>query len=117
MKLITDENIGLEVVNFLREAGHDVISIIENHRGSADEIVLKKAVNEDRVLITSDTDFGELIYHQKLAHHGVILLRLIDQTNSNKIKVLTDLFKNYAHKLKNKFTVATETKARIRTTP
>lgn len=116
MKLITDENIGLEIVEFLRKNGHEVISVIEDLRGSGDDIVLKKAVAQDRILITSDTDFGELIYHQKLAHHGVILLRLIDQTNSNKIKVLTNLFKNYSKKLKNKFTVATETKIRVRTT-
>lgn len=114
MKLATDENISLEVVQFLRAAGHNVVSVIEELPGASDLTVLQKAAHEYRILITSDTDFGELIYNQKLSHKGIILLRLENETNPNKIKALSGLLKTYKAKLKNKFVVVTETKIRIR---
>lgn len=114
MKFLTDENISLEVVKFLRSLDHDVISVIEEFPSADDLFVLRTAVNNNRILITSDTDFGELVYHQKLPHKGVTLLRLDDETNPNKIKILSNLLKRYKNKLSNNFVVATETKVRIR---
>lgn len=114
MKLLTDENVGLEVVKFLRQADHDVASAIEEFKGYDDISILAKAVKEDRILVTSDTDFGELIYHQNFPHKGIILLRLDDETNPNKIKVLSNLLKTHKNELKNNFVVATETRIRIR---
>lgn len=114
MKFLTDENISLEVVKFLRSLDHDVMSPIEEFPSADDLFVLRTAVVDNRILITSDTDFGELVYHQKLSHKGVILLRLDDETNPNKIKILSNLLKRYKNKLTNNFVVATETKVRIR---
>jgi len=58
MRLLADENIGLEVVEFLRSLGHNVSSVIEEFRGISDPDVLKIALKQNRVIITSDTDFG-----------------------------------------------------------
>jgi hypothetical protein len=57
----------------------------------------------------------ENIYNQQLPHKGIVLLRLIDETNANKIKVISGLLKTYKDQLKNKFAVVTEAKIRIRT--
>lgn len=114
MRLLTDENIGLEVVNHLRQLGHDVKSVTEISPGLSDIKVLKLAHKESRLLITSDTDFGELIYHQKQPHSGVILLRLEDETNANKIRILKSLLTSYSTQLARHFAVVTETKVRIR---
>ena len=62
MKFLADENIALAVVSFLRKQGHDVASITEISPGSSDASVLLKAEEEQRILVTSDTDFGELVY-------------------------------------------------------
>lgn len=114
MKFLTDENISLEVVRFLRSLDHNVISIIEEFPSTDDLFVLEKAASSKRILITSDTDFGELVYHQKLHHKGIVLLRLVDERNENKIKILSNLLKTRKNDLKNNFTVVTETKVRIR---
>lgn len=114
MKLLTDENIGLAVVRFLRSLDHDTISVIEEFPKADDIHVLEKAMQDGRIIITSDTDFGELIYRRKLPHKGVVLLRLDDETNENKIKILSNLLRSFRTKLRNNFTVATETKVRIR---
>lgn len=116
MKLLADENIGLEVVNYLRKSGHDVVSATEEFPSMTDSVLLKKAFQQGRILITSDKDFGELVYKNILPHKGVILLRLVDETNSNKIRVLSGLFRKYRTELKGNFVVATETLVRIRKT-
>ena len=43
--------------------------------------------------MTSDTDFGELVYRVGQHHAGIILLRLDDERNANKIRVLRKLLK------------------------
>ncbi len=116
MKFLADENIGLAVVAFLRKQGHDVISITELSPGISDASVLLKAAEEHRILVTSDTDFGELVYHVGQQHDGVILLRLDDERNANKIRVLRKLLKQHADDLPDAFVVVTETTIRIRRT-
>lgn len=116
MKFLADENISLEIVRFLRALDHNVISVIEEFPNADDLFVLEKAANSKHILITSDTDFGELVYHQKLPHKGVVLLRLVDERNENKIKILSSLLKTRKNELANNFTVVTETKVRIRST-
>lgn len=114
MKFLTDENIGLEVVESLRAAGHDVNSVIETIRGAEDVEILEKANRENRILITADKDFGNLIHQHKLPHKGIILLRLTDEKNRNKIRVLSSLLETYEKELKNRFVVVTEDRVRIR---
>ncbi len=116
MRLLIDENIGQAVVDVLRQLGHDVRSIIEDHPGASDTEVLELARDDNRILVTSDTDFGELIYLRKQTHKGVILLRLVDEANENKIRVLRALFSSYAKRLKEHFVVVTESRVRIRST-
>jgi predicted nuclease of predicted toxin-antitoxin system len=41
--------------------------------------VLAIATAEQRVLLTNDKDFGELIFRRRLPHAGVILFRLAQQ--------------------------------------
>lgn len=115
MKFLADENIGLEVVVFLRLEGNDIHSITEISPGVSDAMVLAKAVNEERILITSDTDFGELVYRAGQRHTGIVLLRLADERNANKIRVLSKLIVSYAHELVGNFVVVSETGVRIRT--
>ncbi|MBI2010178.1 MAG: DUF5615 family PIN-like protein [Candidatus Chisholmbacteria bacterium] len=114
MKFLADENIGLEVVTFLRRRHHDVRSVIEDCPGASDAAILTRAAAAKRILITSDTDFGTLVYHARLAHAGIILLRLEDERNNNKIAVLKRLIQKYQQKLPGNFVVVTETSVRIR---
>jgi predicted nuclease of predicted toxin-antitoxin system len=61
MRFLADESIEKPVVDELRRSGHDVLSIQERSPGVDDDTVLQLAVNDNRILITSDKDFGELI--------------------------------------------------------
>lgn len=88
MKFITDENLGIQIPNFLKNLGYDVISAIEVALSQPDIDILKIANKTNRILLTTDKDFGELVFKEKLIHSGVILLRLKDESVENKKKVL-----------------------------
>ena len=75
MNLLADESYAGPVIRALLEAGHDVVAIAEVAKGATDEQVLERALNEKRVLITEDRDFGELVYARGRSSAGVILVR------------------------------------------
>jgi len=50
------------VAEWLRDNGHDVLEVRTLGRDPWDKALLEFALSQDRVLITPDTDFGELIY-------------------------------------------------------
>lgn len=81
MRFIANENIPGPVVQALRDRAHDVVWVKEWMPGTDDRAVLALAQAEQRVVLTSDTDFGELAFRSRLpAECGVILIRL-DWTN------------------------------------
>lgn len=114
MKLLADESIEYRVVTGLRKKGYDVISIFEKSPSDTDVIVLHRAYKEKRILLTNDTDFGELVYHKKLPHAGVVLFRLPIEDAQSKLKRLLFFLETTKEDLRNKFTVISEHKVRIR---
>ncbi len=77
MRLCANENVAEDCVERLRKAGHDILWIREAAPGSSDRAVLHRAQLEQRLLITFDKDFGELVFRQGAAAScGVILLRI-----------------------------------------
>lgn len=113
MKFLVDECIGTTATNWLKHNNYDAISIYGELRGADDNTVLNKALVENRILITSDKDFGEMIFKNKKQHCGIILMRLVDERPSNKIQVLKSLLKNYHQDLFGNFVVTTEQTVRI----
>lgn len=77
MRLLANENIPAEAVEFLREQGHDVAWARDQAPGSSDRAILDRARSEKRVLVTFDKDFGELAFRTRLPSEcGIILLRI-----------------------------------------
>ncbi len=59
--LLADENVHPEVIDFLRKAGLDVMSVSEQGQyGLPDSQVLRQATEAGRVVLTHDSDFGGL---------------------------------------------------------
>jgi predicted nuclease of predicted toxin-antitoxin system len=76
MKFLADESIDFPVINRLRQQGLDVRSVAAEFPSKEDEFVLDAANKDNRLLITSDKDFGELVYRLRKVSKGVILLRI-----------------------------------------
>jgi len=113
MRFVVDECAGPGVAAWLSEHGHDVFSVFDHASGANDVAVLDKAFSEQRILITNDKDFGEMIYRQKLPHCGVVLMRLDDERVSIRIAVINRLLAQYAGHLRGNFIVVTENTVRI----
>jgi predicted nuclease of predicted toxin-antitoxin system len=74
--LLTDENIHPEIVKSLREGGADVLDVKESRLiGSSDLVLIRKAFQEGRVVLTHDSDFGQLAVAALEPVVGIIYLR------------------------------------------
>ncbi len=113
MKFLIDECIGTSVAKWLREQGYDTVSILEFSPGIPDEAVLHKAFLENRILITMDKDFGDIIFRNNKHHCGIILLRLLNWQTKHKIAILENFLALYIHEIENNFIVITEQSVRI----
>jgi predicted nuclease of predicted toxin-antitoxin system len=79
MRFLLDESADARLVPYLRANGHDVTSLVTDYpAGLPVPDVLATAVREQRILITNDRDFGDLVFLQEQPHVGVILFRLGD---------------------------------------
>lgn len=58
----------------LTDFGHDVLSAWEGYANASDEALLDLAYREDRVLVTEDKDFGELVFSRGLRHPCIVRL-------------------------------------------
>ena len=113
MRFLVDECTGPAVAQWLRQQNHDVVSVFDEIKGVDDKEVIKKANEQNRILITNDKDFGELVFREKKQHKGVILLRLGNERSVNKIAVLKRLLEKYEDSLHGHFVVVTENTVRI----
>ncbi len=107
MRFLANENFPVVSFKKLREAGHDVTAVIEIMPGARDEQVLEKAHNESQIILTFDSDYGELVFKRKLpVPAGVIYLRLTPLTPEEPADFILNLLTEKNIVLKNKFTVA-----------
>ena len=88
MKLIVDECVGTSVVAYLCDVGHDVVAVVDAMPEADDQEILDRAVSEDRIVVTNDKDFGELVYRSGWEHRGVVPLRLRDERAENKVRMI-----------------------------
>ena len=74
--MLCDANVGSIIANALAAAGHDVTRAIHIAPNARDEVILDHAVSDERVLVTCDRDFGELVFkHCAPAPPGIIYIR------------------------------------------
>lgn len=77
MKLLANENFPYKSIYHLKEKGYDVLSIGIDNSSILDSEIMKIAINEERIIMTFDRDYGELIFrHNYKPEQGVIYLRL-----------------------------------------
>ena len=75
MHFIADESCDFAVVRALRECGHDVTAVAELAPGTDDGAVIARAIGEQRVLLTEDKDFGQLVFASGRPAAGVVFIR------------------------------------------
>jgi predicted nuclease of predicted toxin-antitoxin system len=114
VRFLVDECCDADMVDALRVDGHDVLYATESLRGATDDELLTCAVSEDRILLTEDKDFGELVYRLQRTAHGIVLLRFDVVDRALKIPCLRYLLKQEAERLRGAFVVLEVDKVRFR---
>src|SRR5690349_3858051 len=94
MRFLVDRCAGATLAKWLRDQGHDVDDASEWSHDPGDLAILERASNDDRILITIDTDFGLLIFADETPHRG--LVRLPDCPAAERIAILSDLLSRHA---------------------
>lgn len=76
-RFLADENFPGDAVRGMRDRGLDVAWVCEDQSGAADDKVLSRSQAEQRVLLTFDKDFGELVFRRGVhCSAGVVLFRI-----------------------------------------
>lgn len=117
IRFLADESCDFTVVRSLRSAGYDVIAVSESCPAAADVEVLRAAVEDKRILITEDSDFGEWIFAHREKMDGVIFIRFPASARSRLGETFLKLIEKYGSQLVKKFTVLEPGRARIRKYP
>ncbi len=106
MDFLANENIALSVTRLLTESGHDVVRVADEMPGASDRQVLEQAISDDRIVLTFDRDYGELIFRHKARNvPGVVYFRLAPASPDEAGKILSDIPKERRVALAGKFTV------------
>jgi predicted nuclease of predicted toxin-antitoxin system len=104
MKFLVDENIGKTIVSYLESSGYDVKWIRRVSPGISDIDVIVLALKENRVIITYDLDFGELVFLDDKKHAGILLLRVSTDLVPIHLKAIKNfLLKHNEKELCNRF--------------
>jgi predicted nuclease of predicted toxin-antitoxin system len=85
LRLLVDEDSQVKrLVNLLRHAGHDVVTVPEASLASAlDERVLEYAQSENRILLTNNCDDFRELHHGNPRHAGIIAIHQDQDTSKN----------------------------------
>jgi predicted nuclease of predicted toxin-antitoxin system len=119
MQFLADMGVSSRVVDWLRSQGHDVAHLRE--RGlqrlpNGDIFVL--AAQEQRILLTFDLDFGEIVAHSPTTTVSVLIFRLKNTRTSHVIKRLNAVLEESSTQLsQGAVVVVEEARHRIRKLP
>jgi len=116
MHFLADQDVYRTTIDALKEWGHDVVPIKEIGMARArDENLLSAARKADRILITRDKDFGELLFLKEEMGAGVIFLRGAPKTFGEVHRELKRLLMEHGEdELKHSFCVVETGRHRIR---
>lgn len=116
IKFVADVNLHKGIILFLRQNKYEVDWIYEIDMKMTDNNILQKCYNENKILLTNDKDFGELIFKKNHKCKGIIMFRG-DEKSRNFLKLriesLNELLDFNSDKIYGYFTVITERKIRI----
>ncbi len=72
--MLVDECVARPLVEELRREFEDVVYVADIRPAAHDSDVLAWAVDEGRVLVTEDYDFGDLVFRSKVAAYAIVII-------------------------------------------
>jgi len=97
MRFLVDRCAGRRLAEWLNSQGHDVLESRTLGPDPGDRELLDIASEQGRILITIDTDFGQIVYLDRVAHSGII--RLPDVPSERRITLMEALIREHSQDL------------------
>ena len=89
MRLLVDANLSPRVAVLLSESGHDAVAVRDvGLQHASDQQILEHALEDDRVIVSHDTDFGTLLAVQRRSKPSFILIRSAEPLTTLQIATL-----------------------------
>jgi predicted nuclease of predicted toxin-antitoxin system len=114
VKFLLGESCDAAVAVALKEAGYDVLMVAHVSPGISDEEVITLALEQRRILLTEDKDFGQLVYASGKEACGVMLFRFPSFEREDMAKRAVELVSAEKESLQTSFVVLEPDKVRIR---
>ncbi len=114
MRWLADECVDAGLVSQLRVAGHDVVYVAEVAPATSDADVMMRAQAEDRLLLTEDKDFGDLVFRRGQSVPGVVLLRIDPAMRTSKSLRLEAAIGRFGENLLGRYTIIEAARYRSR---
>src|SRR5215831_19072997 len=99
MRFLIDRCAGTLIATWLRTLGHDVVESRDLGADPGDRALLECAAQQSRILVTIDTDFGQLVFLQGQSHSG--LIRLPDVPSSERLVIMKDVIERFQTELES----------------
>lgn len=116
MRFKIDENLPVEIAELLRDVGHDALTVQEQRLGgSPDPNIASVCREENRALVTLDTDFADIRTYPPRNYPGIIVLRLKQQDKDHVMSTFESITLLFAHEqLEGNLWIVGEQHIRIR---
>jgi predicted nuclease of predicted toxin-antitoxin system len=114
VRWLIDECVDAGLAALLRASGHDVVYMSDVAPRSADPEVMDLADQENRLLLTEDKDFGDLVFRQARPVPGIVLVRIDPSRRLLKGPRLLAAIDRFGEALFGRYTVIEDARFRSR---
>ena len=106
IRLLANENFPYKSVLYLKLQCHNVLSIGTDYAGISDAEIMEIAIKEQRLILTFDRDYGELLFNKEYRpKQGVVYLRLEDYESDYPGKLVKSILKDHSFDFSDALTV------------
>lgn len=116
MKFLADENFPITAFRILQESGYDIKHVAFDMPSITDREVTDFAIQEERIILTFDSDYGTLIFKFGYRPPGVVYFRLTNISAGEPAHILATILKE-GHQIEQMHTVIEQDKIRQRRIP
>jgi len=120
VKFLIDNALSPAVARGLRDLGHDAVHVRDlGLAAAADPVVMRRARDDDRVLVSADADFGVLLSRSRARSPSFVLFRHGAERRADlQVRLLRDVLPRIAEALADGAVVTVEpVRVRVRPLP
>jgi len=119
MRFLADAGISPRTVDYLSRSGHEAVHVRElGMQRAPDRLLVEMARAEDRILLTFDLDFGEILALGVVSRPSVVIFRLLDERADSVNRRLQGVLSEQANALASGVLILVEdTRYRVRRLP